>query len=111
MDQWGQTKRLAGRVPGVSDAVQVSAGYYRTCAVLQNGKVSCWGTTQESLIAHQPQSYPGPTEIPGIDSAVKISVGYCASCAMLADGSLVCWGVFDQDDNVIEPPQIVQFPG
>lgn len=109
-DEGRQTKRSPGRVPGISGAVQVSAGYYRTCAVLRSGKVWCWGLTQESVIEGQRESYPGPTEIPGIDSAVKISVGYFASCAVLATGEVACWGTFDQRDNLIEHPTLVVLP-
>jgi alpha-tubulin suppressor-like RCC1 family protein len=109
-DEWGQTRRSPSRISGISDAIQVSAGYYQTCAVRQSGKISCWGLTQESLAQGQRESYAGPTELQGIDAAVKVSVGYFAACAILAEGSLACWGSFDQSENRIATPQIVQFP-
>jgi alpha-tubulin suppressor-like RCC1 family protein len=74
-------------------AVDVSAGRSHTCALLDNGQVSCWG--QGSLGHGSIGSSNVPLTIThsgGISNAVSISAGYEHSCAALSNGSAMCWG-------------------
>lgn len=74
-------------------AVDVSAGRSHTCALLDNGQVSCWG--QGSLGHGSLGSSNVPLTIThsgGISNAVSISAGYEHSCAALSNGSAMCWG-------------------
>ena len=77
-------------------AIDVSTGYYNSCALLDDGSVSCWGygahgvngnggtttkVTPETVLGF------GPT-----NPAKQISVGYRHACALTLNGSVYCWG-------------------
>lgn len=60
---------------------QVSGDATRTCALVDDGAVTCWGAG--SLV---------PTAVPGLTDATSVSVGSSSACALLSDGSVGCWG-------------------
>ncbi len=69
--------------------LQVAAGGWRTCALLQPGGVTCWGQatdpdTPDVLL---------PTAVTGLDEGVQaIALGEMHGCALLDDGGVRCWG-------------------
>jgi len=81
---------------GGRNAIEVSAGQYYTCALLDDGNVSCWGL--DSFGQHGDGSfggnhYPAQTSSLGESrTAVKISTGSVHTCAILDDGTVSCWG-------------------
>jgi len=86
-------------------ALQVSAGYHHTCAVLAGGKVKCWGSDAFGKLG-----LGGSSEMPrgGVAgqlgdalpyvqvgagrSAVAVASGSDVTCSVLDDGSVKCWG-------------------
>lgn len=82
-------------VPGIRDAVEVSADGNANCVRRLDGSVTCWG---QSIAGQLGPSVPigrdrvGPTAIPGIRDAVSISLGSGYSCAIRAGGTISCWG-------------------
>ena len=91
-------------------AVGISAGSEHTCAILDDGSVSCWGSNQFGQIGDGTTTdRHTPTTIDGFGSgrtAVGISAGSEHTCAILDDGSVSCWGSnqFGQigDDSVTD---------
>jgi alpha-tubulin suppressor-like RCC1 family protein len=106
-------------VSGISNAINIYAGYQESCAVLDNGSVNCWGagfgTTpvnissdiqnaiQVSTWADQAvvldngsiivRDNNGTIEyILGISNAIQVSHDTVTSCAVLDNGSVNCWG-------------------
>ena len=77
-------------------AVSVSAGGSHTCAVLDNGSISCWGRNTEGQIGNgvnTQQNYPVLTASLGNGrTATSISAGGGHTCAALDNGSVSCWG-------------------
>lgn len=78
-------------------AVAISAGAMHTCAILDNGEVSCWGYGNGGRLGNgvRPDKYT-PTLTSTLGSgrtAVAISLGFDHTCAVLDDGSASCWGV------------------
>ena len=80
-------------------AVAISMGTYHTCAILDNGSVSCWGLNIDGQLGNgdNARSYV-PTltsSLGGGRTAVAISMGTHHTCAILDDGSVSCWGKND----------------
>ena len=96
-------------------AIQVAGGRYKACALLDTGKVRCWGInaedwdwrkkkvvggssglgygafgTVEPIGDDEPPSEAGDLELPG--TVNKIAVGGYHMCALMDDGAVRCWG-------------------
>ena len=80
-------------VTSVTDATQVAAGYFDSCALLSAGSVDCWGDNTYGQLGDgttTPSSVP--TAVSGISGAKEIAVGEGHACALLVTGSVECWG-------------------
>jgi alpha-tubulin suppressor-like RCC1 family protein len=77
-------------------AVAIAAGWYHTCAILDDGSVSCWGNNYYGQLGDGTttnRNTPTQTSSLGTDrTAVAISAGYAHTCTILDDGSVSCWG-------------------
>jgi alpha-tubulin suppressor-like RCC1 family protein len=77
-------------------AVAVSTGGYHTCAILDNGSVSCWGRGGDGALGNggnTDKNTSTPTSSLGLGrTAVAISSGEYHTCAILDNGAVSCWG-------------------
>ena len=77
-------------------AVAISSGKYHTCAILDNGSVSCWGYNNKGQLGdgtNTDRYTPALTSSLGIGrTAVAISSGSSFTCVILDDGNVSCWG-------------------
>jgi alpha-tubulin suppressor-like RCC1 family protein len=82
-------------------AVAVAAGLSHACAILDNGKVRCWGTGFNGRLGYGNTNHIGDNELPGsagpVDigtdrKAVAITAGYTQTCVILDTGKVRCWG-------------------
>jgi alpha-tubulin suppressor-like RCC1 family protein len=84
-------------------AVELMAGSFHTCALLDNGAVKCWGRNdygQLGLGDTDPRGdAPGEMGdvLPAVDlgsgrSAVALAAGSYHTCALLDNGAVKCWG-------------------
>lgn len=98
-DNHGQTGNTTGTsyqpsltpVQGTAHAVAVAAGQFVTCALGQDGSVSCWGLGP--LGDGSMGDSAKPVTVAGLAGpAQQIAVGSQHACALLADGSVACWG-------------------
>ena len=86
---------------GISDAADVIAGGWHTCAIHQTGEVSCWGSNSfgelgngqstGDLEDHSADS-PVPVKVVGISDAAAINMGLYHTCAVHQTGEVSCWG-------------------
>jgi len=80
-------------------AIDLDAGGQRSCAVLTNGDLRCWGDHMHVGLGIERFDPLGDDELPSSvpplqlgGPAAAVSVGAVHSCATLANGHLVCWG-------------------
>ena len=74
----------------------ITAGSSHTCAILDDGSVSCWGKNRNGQLGDgtgEHRHTPTQTSSLGDNrTAVAISAGGSHTCAILDDGSVICWG-------------------
>jgi alpha-tubulin suppressor-like RCC1 family protein len=80
-------------------AVQITAGRDHTCALLDTGKVRCWGGNAGGQLGYGHTRSIGDDEAPAsagdvpLDEPVtQIAAGDAYTCALLASGRVRCWG-------------------
>lgn len=82
-------------------AVAISAGGAHTCAILDTGKVVCWGSGSSGQLGYGNASDIGDDETPVSagsvslgpgQTAVAIAAGRLHTCAIMSTGALRCWG-------------------
>jgi alpha-tubulin suppressor-like RCC1 family protein len=83
------------KVPGISNAVKLSAGVYHTCAIVQGGAAYCWGRNDFGQLGTTP-SAGGPTPVAVLGTLfTTISVGATSTCGLTTGGASAkvrCWG-------------------
>lgn len=85
-------------------AVQLASGFAHNCALLESGKIKCWGANgrgscgvgKGSNIGQEPGQMGD--DLPYADmgtgkTALSIALGRAHSCAVLNDHSVKCWGM------------------
>jgi alpha-tubulin suppressor-like RCC1 family protein len=89
-------------VPGLSNAVALTAGQSHSCALLDNGEARCWGASNggqlgDGNVADGPHAEPAVVLDPnGSDGPLigitQLSAGFSNTCAVTSDGRAYCWG-------------------
>ncbi len=97
--QLGDATALNRFVPadvyGLAGGVQaIAAGRRHTCALRDDGGVSCWGGNETGQLGDGANSTRyKPVGVQGLHSAAQLlAAGSSHTCAALADGSVQCWG-------------------
>ncbi|MEZ4621362.1 MAG: hypothetical protein R2867_38490 [Caldilineaceae bacterium] len=69
-------------------------GRFHTCAIANNGGVTCWGRNNDGQLGdgtEEPRTTP--VMVMGLTGSVKaLALGVDHSCALLESGSVQCWG-------------------
>ncbi len=94
-----ETPASAGDVSIGGQAVQISAGGYHTCALLDTGSVRCWGSESSGQLGYATTNNVGDVGLPSAAGdvnvggiVVQVVAGIFSTCALLDSGSLRCWG-------------------
>lgn len=77
--KWGPASRLEL----IDDARRVSTASSQACAVVEDGRVRCWGSVRWG----SPHVY----DVPGLTGATDLEIGEGESCALLEGHELWCW--------------------
>jgi cysteine-rich repeat protein len=98
------------------EVIDVAAGTFHTCAVLDGGRVMCWGSSAGHALGlgRQDLSVPLPRLVGRINDAREISAGANHTCARHQDQSISCWGInrlgetgtSSFDDAVVYPSSV-----
>ena len=74
--------------------VQISTGYFHTCARKSDGSAWCWGHNLLGRLGDNTEDDKNlPVQVAGLGSGVAdISAGFAHTCAVKTDGSVWCWG-------------------
>jgi alpha-tubulin suppressor-like RCC1 family protein len=67
--------------------VQIVASMFRTCALLDTGKVRCWGRGYGGGLGYGNVESIGDDETP-----TRVDVGFLHTCVTLDTGKVRCWG-------------------
>lgn len=82
-------------VPGITNAVAVTAGHYHTCATLDNGQITCWGHNGSLELGNNtaPTHSLVPVKVSSTtDAGNSLSVSLDGACVVLNTGRIQCWG-------------------
>ena len=93
-DDFGMFYNELVEVVGITDAVGIAAGADRTCAIHQDGSVSCWGRNWLGAIGNgTADNYSNaPVQVKNITNATFVSAGNGHACALHDDATISCWG-------------------
>ena len=89
------------KVIGISDATAIAVGGWNTCALHQDGTISCWGSNSYGELGNgrstgdtddTSEDSAVPVKVTGISDATAIAVGGWHVCALHQDGTISCWG-------------------
>lgn len=93
------------RVNDLTGVVQVATGA-RTCALLDTGRIACWGRSRygELGAGYCEDGFGScyiedPVINPYVTDAVEVGVGGVFTCARLRDGRVDCWGFDGEFDR------------
>ena len=83
---------------GGANAASVSVGKDHACAVLNDGKLMCWGNNDSGQLGigvtgGTARTPVGPVNLGSGRTAKAVSCGDGYTCAILDDDTLKCWGV------------------
>ncbi len=75
-------------------AIALTAGFYHTCAALQDGSVACWGDNARGQLGDDSrEDRLQPVAVQDLsDSIAKLAAGRYHTCALAIDGDVHCWG-------------------
>jgi cysteine-rich repeat protein len=89
----------AGDVNVGGVVVQLAAGEYHTCALLETGAVRCWGVGTTGQLGYGNTNRIGDDETPAAAGdvnvggvVVQLAAGGYHTCALLETGAVRCWG-------------------
>lgn len=106
-------------LPWAVRPVLIAVGETRACAVLEDGRVACWGASARTALGPDTESgcerdalwshevlelVPAPTIVEGVADAVEVAVAIETTCARTRAGEVLCWGrSFDEECEVSAP--------
>ncbi len=86
----GDTPRV---VAGLTDAIEIAAGWYISCARTAPGEIWCWGEgTGVGVGDGEPVPRLAPVRVDGVEAPRAIAAAWSDVCAIAGDRTVWCWG-------------------
>ncbi|HKO49137.1 MAG TPA: hypothetical protein VJV79_15500 [Polyangiaceae bacterium] len=85
-------------VPGITNAIKLTAAGGTTCALLADHTIKCWGSDTQAQISADgfpSNDYLTPQSVGGINSVNDVLTTGWSTCALLSNGTVRCWGSSD----------------
>jgi alpha-tubulin suppressor-like RCC1 family protein len=83
--------QVSGLTSGV---VQIETGFAFACALLNSGKVMCWGSNSNGKLGiNSTTDSLVPVEVMNLSNITQISLGDQHVCALSSSGAVSCWGL------------------
>jgi Regulator of chromosome condensation (RCC1) repeat len=80
-------------VPGLESVVSLAARSDHTCALHEDGSVSCWGdNSAKQLDGKTSEPQPSPVKVEGVAEAVSLATSDSETCSLSKGGEVTCWG-------------------
>ena len=80
----------------------ITVGEYHTCALLDDGKIKCWGDNSYGQTGGSDKSAKGIVNVnlgSNNSNAKILAAGWEHTCAILDDGTVKCWGNNSQNQT------------
>jgi alpha-tubulin suppressor-like RCC1 family protein len=82
---------------GLTHVTQIASGRAHTCALRDDGTVSCWGLNSSGQLgtginSGNGSANPAPVAVAGLTHVTQIAAGSGHTCAVVDDGTVACWG-------------------
>ena len=88
-----QAVAAPARVEGIPAAAQIVAGAFYTCALGEDGTVSCWGDDAAGQLGDGDGTDRSATPVDtGLSGVAAIAAGALHTCAVTHAGAVQCWG-------------------
>lgn len=94
-----ETPNSAGDVPLGAKAVQLAAGTAHYCALVEQGKLRCWGNARSGQLGYGNTDSVGDDETPASVGEVpvggdvaQVTASGDRTCVLLTTGGVRCWG-------------------
>ncbi len=87
-----QAADAAFTIQGLSGVTALSASQLRTCVVLEDGRVACWGGADNFSDQGIDERLLVAEVVEEVADAMQVATGDEHACALLAGGKVTCWG-------------------
>lgn len=90
----GTTVKTPVTATSAANAVEIHAGYLRTCWRLSSGSVKCVGNNDKGFLGNGGKTTTGvATDVQNLSDAAQLTGNESHTCARRTNGKVSCWGI------------------